>query len=375
MRHHFRLLVALLFVATGACLGFSSESAITPVSSLALPADGNQQAQDKAAEHVYHNIQALKGVPASQLQQVMALFTGSLGVKCGYCHVNPFDKDDKPAKQTARRMIQMVFDLNRGTFGGRDAITCYTCHHGKPKPDTVVVLGTNPWLVPEHAAATPDPAMPTVDQILDRYVQAIGGRESLAKLTTRISRGSRIGADGVLVPEEVYQKAQNKLLVITTYPNVAFAVRVNGQRGWSGEKDKPNEVSGEELAELEREAIFSKEISLKELYSTMHLAGKASVGEKEAYVIEAGSRSGNPEKLYFDTQTGLLVRRYRESKTVLGAFPLQTDYEDYQVADGVKIPLTIRWSMPGRSWGRRIAEVKHNVSIEDEQFNPPSARR
>jgi len=73
----------------------------------------------------------------------------------------------------------------------------------------------------------------------------------------------------------------------------------------------------------------------------------------------------------FDTQTGLLVRRYRESKTVLGPFPLQMDFEDYQVVDGVKIPLTLRWSMPGRVWGRRIAEVKHNVPIEDEQFNPP----
>ena len=371
MTTHASVAVVLLFVATIACLGFSAGSADTHLSSFVLPADGTQQPQDKTAEQVYHNIQALKGVPAPQLQQVMALFTGALGVKCGYCHTNPFEKDDKPAKQTARRMIQMVFDLNRGSFAGKDAITCYTCHRGKPKPDTVVALGTNPWLVPEAASATPAPAMPTVDQILDRYVKAIGGKESLAKLTTRISRGSRVGADGVLVPEEVYQKAPDKMLVITTYPNAAFAVRVNGKRGWSGEKDKATEISGEELAELEREAIFSKEISLKEMYSTMHLAGKASVGEKEAYVIEASSRSGNTEKLYFDTQTGLLARRYRESKTVLGPFPLQIDYEDYQVADGVKIPLTIRWSMPGRVWGRRIAEVKHNVPIEDEQFNPP----
>ena len=385
MRTHIKLIVILLFVAAVTCsIDFSLCPATTLVaqpaqtqvyatnlSPIALAADPIQTAQDKTAEQVFHNIQALKGVPAPQLQQVMALFTGALGVKCGYCHTNPFEKDDRPAKQTARQMIQMVFDLNRGNFGGKDAITCYTCHRGKPKPDTVVVLGTNPWLVPEPAAATPDPSMPTVDQILERYVKAIGGRESLARLTTRISRGSRVGADGVLVPEDVYQKAPDKLLVITTYPNVAFAVRINGQRGWSGEKDKPNEISGEELAELEREATFSKEISLKELYASMHLAGKVPIGEKEAYVIEASSRSGIPEKLYFDTQTGLLVRRYRESKTVLGPFPLQTDYEDYQVADGVKIPLTIRWSMPGRVWGRRIAEVKHNVSIEDDQFNPP----
>ena len=358
MNRYSMLAVVFLFVVTGA--GLDSLS-------LASPADSDPAAQEKSAEQVYRNIQALKGVPASQLQQVMALFTGSLGVKCNYCHTNPFEKDDKPAKQTARRMINMVFDLNRGSFGGRNAITCYSCHRGQPKPDTVLALGRNLFL-PQAAAATPDKLMPTVDQILERYVQALGGRELLEKFTTRVSRGSRVGADGVLVPEEVYQKAPNKLLVVTSYPNAALSVRLNGQRAWAGDKDKDNEITGEELAELTREGNFYKENSLKELYASMNAAGKATIAEKEAYVIEASSRSGNLERLYFDVQTGLLIRRYRESKTVLGPFPLQTDFEDYQVVDGLKLPLTIRWSMPGRVWGRRIAEVKHNVAIEDGKF-------
>ena len=364
MKNHSRMVVVLLFVITAVRLDSLS---------LASRADSGPAPQEKPAEQVFRNIQALKGVPASQLQQVMALFTGSLGVKCGYCHTNPFDKDDKPAKQTARRMINMVFDLNRGNFGGRDAVTCYTCHRGQPKPEAVLALGANPFLL-QPAAARPDTSTPTVDQILERYVQALGGRVLLEKFTSRISRGSRIGADGVLVPEEVYQKAPDKLLVITSYPTVALTVRLNGQRGWAGEKGKENEIIGEELAELTREAAFYKESSLKELYSGMNPAGKATVGDKEAYVIEATSRSGNPERLYFDIQTGLLIRRYRESKTVLGPFPLQTDFEDYQVVDGIKLPLTIRWSMPGRVWGRRIAEVKHNVEIEDGQFNPSANR-
>jgi hypothetical protein len=358
MKRHSRLAVVILFVIAGTCLN---------ISSLASRADSGAAAQEKPAEQVYKNIQALKGVPASQLQQVMALFTGSLGVKCNYCHTNPFEKDDKPAKQTARRMIQMVFDLNRGNFGGRNAITCYTCHRGQPKPDTVLALGRNLFLT-QPVVARSDTSMPTADQILERYVQALGGRELLEKFTTRVSRGSRIGADGVLVPEEVYQKAPNKMLVITRYPEVALTVHLNGQRAWAGDKDKENEITGEELAELTREGTFYKEISLKELYSSMNAVGKATIAEKEAYVIEASTRSGNPERLYFDTQSGLLIRRYRESKTVLGPFPLQIDFEDYQVVDGIKLPLTIRWSMPGRVWGRRIAEVRHNVAIEDEKF-------
>ena len=103
---------------------------------LSLVAVGLVFAQDvqheKSAEQAYKNIQVFNGLPASQLQIVMTFMAGSLGVRCNYCHTNPFDKDDKPTKQTARRMIQMVFDINRGNFSGRDAVTCYTCHRGQP---------------------------------------------------------------------------------------------------------------------------------------------------------------------------------------------------------------------------------------------------
>jgi photosynthetic reaction center cytochrome c subunit len=373
MKTNSALAALLVFSGAVTCIVVSAENDVSPVSTLASQAA--EQAAEKPAEQVFRNIQALKGVPASQLQQIMALFTGSLGVKCSHCHTNQFDRDDKPAKQTARRMIQMVFDLNKGIFAGRNAVTCYSCHRGQPKPEVVLVLGANPWLTDaQPAPTTPDTSAPTVEQILDRYIRAAGGREAMAKLTTRLSRGSRVGADGVMVPEEVYQKAPNKLLVITRYPGVAMSLGLNGERAWGGDKDRVNEISGEERIELEREAIFYKDLSMTDLYSTMKAGGKSTVGGREAYVIEATSRSGNPEKLYFDTQSGLLIRRYRESRTVLGQFPLQTDYDDYQVVDGVKLPLTIRWSMPGRVWGRRIAEVKHNLLIEDEQFNPPARR-
>ena len=322
---------------------------------------------EKTAEQVFRNIQALRGVPASQLQQVMALFTASLGVRCTHCHAGSFDKDDKPAKQTARRMIKMVLDLNRATFAGQEGVSCYTCHRGDVKPNGVVALGKNLFL-PQPVPARLEGSLPTIEQVLDRYVQALGGKERLDKLTSRVSKGSRVGADGVLVPEEVYQKAPNKMLVITRYPDSAMTTRVAGDRAWAGGKDQQNEIIGEELVELIREATFNKESSIKDLYSSLSVSGRAIVGDRDAYVLEATTRAGNPERLYFDIGSGLLIRRYRESKTALGRFPLQVEFDDYQVVDGVKVPLTIRWSMPGRVWGRRIAEVTHNVAVEDERF-------
>jgi hypothetical protein len=270
-------------------------------------------------------------------------------------------------------MLRMMLELNRANFGERQAVTCATCHRGQLKPETAVTLGKSLWLT--APVAKPEPATLSVEQILANYVQAIGGEAVLRKLTTRVSRGARIGADGVLVPEEVYQKAPDKLLVITKYPDNHLRAVLNGQRGWAVNKDRAQEISGEELAELQREATFHKELALKELYAQMSFVGKELIGEREMYVISAKSRSGNPEKLYFDTQTGLLRRRYRESPTALGPFPLQTDYEDYQRVDGVTLPLTIRWSMPGRVWSRRIAEVSHNTPIEEQQFSAPTAQR
>jgi photosynthetic reaction center cytochrome c subunit len=369
MNKHRKLYLVMLGLTLGACLSFRPAS----LPGVASTPYVKKQSQQQTAEQVFRNIQVLKGIPAAQLQQVMALFTGALGVRCSHCHTNAFDKDDKPAKQTARRMVRMMLELNRANFSDQPAVTCATCHRGQLKPETVVALGKSLWLT--TPTTKPEPGVLTVEQILARYVQASGGEAALRKLTTRISRGARIGADGVLVPEEVYQKAPDKLLVITKYPGNHLRAIINGARGWTGSKDQAQELSGEELAELQREATFHKELALKELYAQMSLAGKELIGERETYVINAKSHAGNPEKLYFDAQTGLLRRRYRESPTVLGPFPLQTDYEDYQKVDGVILPLTIRWSMPGRVWGRRIAEVSHNTPIEDQQFNVPLNKR
>lgn len=373
MKKTLRCSVVLFFVVAGGSLSLGAGSAITSTFSAAAPSSSRQQNQEQPAERIFRNIQVLKGVPASQLQPVMALFTGSLGVRCGYCHTNRFEEDAKPNKQTARRMIQMVMGLNKETFDGKNAVTCYTCHRGQENPSLVVALGINLWQMPAAPERT-EPPLPTTEQILDRYVQAIGGKEALAKLASRISRGSRIGADGVLVPEEVYQKAPDKMLIVTSYPGNVLRAGFNGKIGWNSNSRGVGEISGEELADFQRQAAFNKELSVGELYSGLHPAGRASIGDREAYVLESNPSSGDLERLYFDVATGLLVREYKESKTALGPFPRQTDYQDYRMADGVMIPLTIRWAMPGRTWDRRIAEVIHNAPIEDEIFSLPAKR-
>ncbi len=326
------------------------------------------------AQQRFKNIQIFKDLPATQLEPTMAFISGALGVRCSYCHVpNQFDKDDKPTKLAARRMIQMVLDINKGSFNGQQAVSCYTCHRGKPTPVSVPAVGQNLW-APTPPAPAPE-TLPSVKQILDRYVQALGGADALSKINTRIAKGSRIGADGVLVPEEVHQKAPDKLLTITSYPQVVFSNGFNGTVAWGhSSREGATALPDQLVVQIKRDAVFNKELKTEQLYASLTVLGKTSVRDADAYVIQAKPAEGPVEKLFFDVKTGLLVRRYTESDTPLGKLPLQTDYEDYRDVDGVKQPFLIHWSFPGRVWGRKVDEIKQNVPLDDTKFDPVVSR-
>src|SRR5262247_447057 len=126
---HFKLCLAfVVFVCTASSPMFSGAGAQQDQK----PPPPAQQ-EDKPAEQVYKNIQVMKGMPASRLLPGMNRLTQFLGVDCAHCHVpDAFDKDDKPAKQTARKMFELVRTINATLNTNR--VTCYTCHRGQIKP-------------------------------------------------------------------------------------------------------------------------------------------------------------------------------------------------------------------------------------------------
>lgn len=223
------------------------------------------------------------------------------------------------------------------------------------------------------AVAAP-PALPTVEQVLDRYVQAIGGQAAVSRVNSRLARGSvelpAMGANGAV---EVYTKAPNKILTIVNLPSVG--VVQNGFNGAVGWEQNPRagirEVSGAELAALKLDAEFYAGIKLRELYPGMTLK-RARVGERDTYMIEATPMSGGAKKLYFDTQSGLLVRVDAERENPQGKFVTETYMDDYKEVDGVKLPFTVRQVLPGLTLIFRFNEIKNNVPIDDSKFNKPT---
>lgn len=330
---------------------------------LALPALAGAQ-QVKTAEQTYKNIQVLKGIPASDVQDTMWVIRGSLGVRCDHCHGQPFDKDEKKPKETARKMIRMVQAINREHFDGKPVVTCNTCHHGQTHPAAVPSV-----LVTIQPRRQPDRSLPPPEQVLSKYVEALGGRAALDKSTTRIVKGSRVNADGSLIPTEVYQKAPNKVYVAVTSPKFSAYIGFNGADGWTRDGQGREERVVKPLTRREAELFPALPF---ERFAEPKVTGKEMIGDREAYVVEAKAPEGTPEKFYFDVQSGLLVRRMMETATSLGPLSAQIDYEDYRDAGGVKVPYLIRWTTAGFIWSRKVSEVQNNAPIDDGKFEAPA---
>ncbi|MFY9611391.1 MAG: hypothetical protein WAU45_22615 [Blastocatellia bacterium] len=214
-------------------------------------------------------------------------------------------------------------------------------------------------------------AVPGIGELLRKYIQASGGNEAHQKLSTRVAKGEWENVTrGVRFPIEIYSKQPNKRVEILDAPeNRGFTGRgYDGTNGWSMNMTETGlrHLEGAELAMMQRESDFYPQIRV-DRYQRFKITGKDRVAGREVYVIEAVPESGNPEKLYFDAEIGLLSRR----DVVYGSTPVQHYYEDYRDVDGVKLPFVLRSEGPVKII-TRLTEIKHNIPIDDARFKTPA---
>lgn len=352
------------------------------------------QQEDKPVEQVRKNIQVLKGLPSSQLLPVMHFMRTSLGVRCDYCHVAENGKywmDDKPAKQTARRMLEMVSNINKNNFGGQPIVTCNTCHRGSLKPIGVPAIGqgafTNTTQADDEARVSAP--LPAADQVFDKYIEALGGRDAVGKIKTRTTKVTLLrpklinsGTPKAAILNraetwtiETFQKVPNKYLAVVTTPDGVIYQGFNGTVGWIKTGREQRQMTTVELAWIQRQVDLYDSLNLKERYSKATVTARDRLGDHEVYVIDAHSVGNKAERLYFDVKTGFLIRRIVFTEIKLGLDPEQTDYEDYRAVDGVWVPFTVRTSyLDDNHYGttRMLTEIKQNVPLDDQRFDPPA---
>jgi len=218
-------------------------------------------------------------------------------------------------------------------------------------------------------------ALPTADEILDKYVKALGGKEAIEKSTSRLSKGKfEIEAANISGDVENYQKAPNKYASLFTIPGMGNAGQVyDGAKGWdSNPMSGIRELAGEELAVLKRVADFHRPLNLKKYFPKLEVKGKETVGKSETYVVIATPEEGSPEKLYFDIASGLLVRQDSDHETAQGKMPSEEYFDDYKEVGGVKVPHSIKLVSPVFAIAIKLADVKSNVEIDEAKFNKPT---
>jgi hypothetical protein len=366
-------------------IGFLSALAVGIVTVLAGDGDRNSGQQrspttEKTVEQEQKNIQVLKGMPASQLLPAMNFMSASLGVRCNFCHVNndgkwDFASDEKGEKKAAREMITMVLGINKNNFRGNTEVSCYTCHRGRTSPQGVPALPIPEVMRPAAAAegATKE-VLPSVDQVLTRYLDAVGGSAAVDKLKTRTMKGTWLASNGSSMEYELYQSSPNKVLTVFTTPQGVIERAFNGSAGWEKSPRGVRDMVDEEMIYLKRYPDLFKDIKLKDQFTRLTVSGKEKLDGRDVYVLRGTTLNNNRERLYFDTQTGLLVRRFTIMPTSIGNIPEQVDFEDYRDVDGMKMPFTIRVSAidPFYTSTRKLTEIKLNVPVDDARFNKPA---
>jgi len=361
----------------------------------APPAAQAAAPRPQLAEEAFKNIRVLKGIPVKEFMNTMGFFAASLAFNCTDCHGGASASDwanyatDTPLKNRARQMITMVKAINDANFGGRQFVTCYTCHRGSQKPKIVpslaVQYGEPPPDDPDEVEALPTARVTaTPDQLFDKYIQAVGGAQALGRLTSFTATGTYEGFDSdfAKVPVNIYAKAPNMRSLVAHMASGDVSYTYDGREGWQTGPRDLTPVSlipliGADLAGARADAQLSFPGQIKQMATNWRADfPPVTIDDKPVLVVQGTMPDRTIVKLYFDRASGLLVRQTRYAPTVIGTVPTHATYSDYREVPGtgVKIPFTSQMTWVDGQYTVNLTSVTPNAAIEAARFAKPAAR-
>jgi photosynthetic reaction center cytochrome c subunit len=364
----------------------------------------------ETAGEYYKNIKVLKDIPATELPPTMQFIAASLGVQCNFCHVTGpqggFDKDEKKPKETARTMMKMVMDINNHQFEGRQRVGCATCHHGHDTPERTPPLAVE--MTPAEAAraaqmraargggpagagqamaaqgrgnaqgrgeaqpAEPPKPSETIDQIVDKYVQALGGRAALEAAKTRVMTGTATTRDLQTVPVKVQEKSTGAFRMELDVRPAPIVRATDGKAIWVQMGQNVRDAEGLQAQQATRLADFTVPLNMKKHYENLTPSRYGTIDGTETILVTGRVSPEVNEQLQFDRQNGLLLRRTILTRTAFGNLLEQVDYSDYRDVSGVKVPFQVRYATWNEVLTEKFTDVTLNAPIDDAQFARPA---
>lgn len=219
---------------------------------------------------------------------------------------------------------------------------------------------------------TTSAALPAVDDVLARYVEAMGGAAAINKVTSRVIKGT-VDVAGVSRGGsfETYAVAPNKsVTVIQAHPMSTVKIGYNGKSGWYLSEGALRSVKGAELATLQREADFYSPLRIKQNFAKVIMPGMSKIGFRDVYVLDLQPLVGPAERLYLDAQTYLPVRINTTRTVGRVSEPVEIYLDDWRDVDGIKYPFSTSQSSPSVKLGFTVNEIRHNVTVDAKMFEP-----
>jgi hypothetical protein len=344
------------------------------------------------SEQAFKDVQVLRGIPVKEFMETMGFFAASLSLNCTDCHGEASGSswaryaDSTPMKTASRRMIQMVNAINKTNFGGAPFITCYTCHRGSQRPKRIPSLAQQYSTPPDEDPdeIEPNAAVPvkmTAEQILDRYLQAVGGAAA-AKLTSFTAKGTYEGFDSDFeqVAVDVYAKAPDLRATVIHMRAGDNVTAFDGREAWAA---GPSDLTPVTLFSLVEDSLEGARLDarlafpgqIKQVLTDWRTGfPPLTIDNRPVDVIEGRTPAKSRVKLYFDRQTGFLVRSVRYSVTAVGTVPITVVYSNYRdVPDlGVKIPYTWQVTWTNGRGTYNVTALQPNVAIDAARFGRPT---
>ena len=383
----------LSFVVVAALAGLQAVrpavlAAQTPPSPAAPPAPVAAAAPAAPmAEAVFKNLQVIKGTTVNQFMETMGFFTASLGADCTFCHVNESNgnwakyADDNARKRIARRMFTMVEGINKTNFGGRQVVTCFTCHRGGNRPLVTASLaklyGGGP-LDEEQDDVVVAAQGASADSILDQYIKALGGTERLAKLTSFAAKGTYQGyGDPEKRQVDVYARAPRQRATIVHGSDGDSSTVYGNGAAWLAAPitERPVTVqalTGGDLQAARIEAEITFPARIKQSFPTWRAGLPSTIDDRDVQVVQGSGPGRGMATFYFDKESGLLTRLVRYADSVVGRIPMQTDYADYRDVAGVKMPFKWTYTWLDGRFTIELSELRPNVTIPPARFAKPA---
>jgi photosynthetic reaction center cytochrome c subunit len=371
-------------------------------------AQASPQEKPLLAEEVFKNVQVLKGISVDDFLGTMGLMTAALQFDCSDCHVAAgTDKvdwaADTPRKRRARSMVTMVATINRTNFGGRQLVTCWTCHRNRDKPLTTptmeTIYGTPPFEPDDVVVQAPGVA--SAETILDRYIQAVGGTQRLAGLTSFVGKGTSVGFGGFGgggAVEIVAKGPDKRATIIVFKEETGRGDQIRTYDGSTGWVRTPLNVLGEfqlrgsDLDGARVDAQLSFPGQIKQILTNLKTGPPTSIADVGAPssqsslqqnvtlgqthvvdVVQGTGPRGLLVTLYFDRQSGLLLRELRSGNSPIGRVPTQIDFTDYRDVNGIKLPFRITYAWLNGRDSIVLNEIQTNVPVDETKFGRPAS--